>query len=84
MIFLSYATMLFNIGAAMNSFVLVKQLTTKVSYRNAKSEGPPYPSDGVNVRVVANRKNILQRYGLGKSWVVGLFHCKFSAFDTYI
>ena len=81
MIFLSYATLLFNIGAAMNSFILVKQLT-KVSYRNAKSEDPPYPNDGVNVRVAANRKNILQRYGLGKRWVVGLFHCKLLAFVT--
>lgn len=71
MVFLCYASMIFNTSATVTSFMLIARLH-RVPYRAARGE-PPYPP---RATVFANRSFLLQRYGFGTVWVLVLWHCE--------
>ena len=71
MVFLCYASMLFNTSATITSFMLIARLNG-VPYRAALFDDPPYPR---NSRVYASRSFLLKEYGVGKMWVFVLWHC---------
>lgn len=72
MVFLCYASMLFNTSATVTSFMLIARLNG-VPYRAARGE-PPYPPKAI---VFASRSFLLQRYGVGTMWVLVLWHCEY-------
>lgn len=74
MVLLSYATMLFNSGAAISSFILVDSLS-ELPYQNATFEKDPYPG---NSRVFQGPSFLLRRYGVGIKWDLALWHCTYS------
>ena len=73
MVILSYATMLFNAGAAISSFLLVDHLS-ELPYRCATLPDSPYPEEA---RVFAGPQQLLRMYGLRTPWRFALLHCKF-------